>query len=332
MGSAGASLNPGGRVLVRRVCGLGDLILTIPWLTALREVHPGASIHALCSARHSQFLKEMGIVQEAFPEEGSGWHHLFSASGGGPTCKLRPDPSWYDLVYLFLPDPQAPLALALERRVGKRIRVLPAGASLSDPIHASLLPFRAMGMEFREELSMGLGSQTADRSSECFLVHPGSGSRLKNWPPERFAALMERISTACPWAHWRIIQGPADQEAVGALCGLWKGPVEVLSVSSLSSLARQIQGSYLFVGNDSGVTHLAAFLGVPTLAIFGPSDPDRWAPLGRRVQVAFRPEYCRPCHHSMEQPQCAPPCGRFPSVPEAWERLLSLGLLTGRGP
>jgi len=143
---------------------------------------------------------------------------------------------------------------------------------------------------------------------------------------------MEKISTACPWAHWRIIQGPADQEPVGRLCGLWKGPVEILRTSSLSWLARQIEGSSLFVGNDSGVTHLAAFLGVRTLAIFGPSDPDRWAPLGSRVQVVFRPEHCRPCHQAREQPQCAPPCQRFPSVEEAWERFLYLGLLPGSGP
>ncbi len=332
MGLEGAGPKQVGRVLVRRVCGLGDLILTIPWLIALRGVHPGWSIHALCSAQHAEFLKDMGILHEAFPEEGSGWHHLFSAQGDGPTCKLRPDPSWYDQIYLFLSDPQAPLALALEKRVGKRVRVLPARPSLSDPVHASLVPFKAMGMEFKKKLSVGLGSHIAERSQECFLVHPGSGSRLKNWPPERFASLMEKISTACPWAHWRIIQGPADQEPVGRLCGLWKGPVEILRTSSLSWLARQIEGSSLFVGNDSGVTHLAAFLGVRTLAIFGPSDPDRWAPLGSRVQVVFRPEHCRPCHQAREQPQCAPPCQRFPSVEEAWERFLYLGLLPGSGP
>lgn len=324
-------------VLVRRVCGLGDLILTIPWLKALRRLHRAAVVHILGHAQHAELLRELGLVEEGFPEEGSGWHSLYVPGAPVPPRPLRPDPSSYQRVYVFLADPHGPLARTLRDRIGERFVPLPARPDASAHEHAACLPFRAMGLDFQEEqirelATWDLGAskpspKDRQRAEIRFLVHPGSGSPSKNWPAERFAAIMEMVSRIRGDARWAVIQGPSDGEPVATLLHQWRGPMEIFRPSTVAELALYLRQGSLFVGNDSGVTHLAAFLGVPTLAVFGPSDPLNWAPLGPLVRVAFKSEPCHPCHGRTEAHTCQKPCERFPSVQQAWEALLSLGVL-----
>lgn len=313
------------RILVRKVCGLGDMILTIPWLFALREVHPGCSLHLLCHAEQGELMRRLGIVDEVFPDEGSGWHQLFSDSQGKHPLKLRPDPCQYAHVYLFSAHEDSALACALRKTIRGNVTILPARPGASETLHASTLPFRAMGMVLEERFFQGLEQNRPESREKRFFVHPGSGSNLKNWAPENFVALMEKISRLAPWASWTVLEGPSDREAVGSLCRLWKGRLEVSKPGALSFLASNLKEASLFLGNDSGVTHLAAFLGIPTLALFGPSDPRIWSPLGRRVNVASHQEDCQPCHLFGRKEECKGPCRRFPTLQEAWEALLYLG-------
>jgi heptosyltransferase-3 len=120
-----------------------------------------------------------------------------------------------------------------------------------------------------------------DRLPRGFLaVHPGSGSPAKNWPAERFAALADRLAPAAPWL---LIEGLADREAAGPLRAQPRAvPSTVLPVRVLGAV---LAGSGLFVGNDSGISHVAAAFGAPVLALFGPTDPAVWSPVGRRVQA-----------------------------------------------
>jgi ADP-heptose:LPS heptosyltransferase len=126
-------------------------------------------------------------------------------------------------------------------------------------------------------------------------IAPGSGAREKNWPEEFFLAVAN-------W--WR--------ERTGGISVLLIGPVEAarggidrlsehcLAVGDLrlSQAAALISRSAVYLGNDSGVSHLAAAVGVPTVALFGPSDPRQWAPRGGRVTVISRQIHCSPCSTS----------------------------------
>ena len=126
-------------------------------------------------------------------------------------------------------------------------------------------------------------------------IAPGSGAREKNWPEEFFLAVAK---------EWR--------ERTGGIAMLLVGPVEAarggidrlrqdclaLSNLTLSQVAAVISRSAVYLGNDSGITHLAAAVGVPTVALFGPSDPRQWAPRGRRVTVVSRQVHCSPCSNS----------------------------------
>lgn len=98
------------------------------------------------------------------------------------------------------------------------------------------------------------------------ILHPFSGSAKKNWPLTHFQALaaaLGRVDWTC---------GP-EESLAGAV-----------RFDDLAELGRWISGASLFIGNDSGITHLAAAVGTPTLALFGPSDPSIWCPAGDHVR------------------------------------------------
>jgi ADP-heptose:LPS heptosyltransferase len=103
---------------------------------------------------------------------------------------------------------------------------------------------------------------------ESIVIHPFSGSSRKNWPLQRFRQLSERLSLRTEW-----VVGP-DEELPNAQ-----------RFDDLSTLARWIRGARLYVGNDSGIAHLAAATGACTVALFGATAQSVWAPRGHCVTV-----------------------------------------------
>jgi ADP-heptose:LPS heptosyltransferase len=120
-----------------------------------------------------------------------------------------------------------------------------------------------------------------DRLSPRFLaMHPGSGAAGKNWPADRFAALAERLAAGHPFL---LVEGPADADAAAPARAI-PGTVHARDLPP-RVLGAVLAHASLYVGNDSGVSHLAAAWGAPVLALFGPTDPALWAPVGPRVRV-----------------------------------------------
>jgi heptosyltransferase-3 len=111
-----------------------------------------------------------------------------------------------------------------------------------------------------------------DLAREDFaVIHPFSGSPKKNWPLENFRALAAQLEQTMPVSWCR---GPEDPPLPGAV-----------EIADLYELACWLARAALFAGNDSGVTHLAAAVGTPVLALFGPTDPEVWAPRGENVRI-----------------------------------------------
>jgi ADP-heptose:LPS heptosyltransferase len=104
------------------------------------------------------------------------------------------------------------------------------------------------------------------------VIHPFSGSPRKNWPLEKFQALAHALERTMP-VHW--CAGPDDPPLPGAI---YK--------EDLYDLACWLARARLYIGNDSGITHLAAAAGTPVLALFGPTDPAVWGPRGPNVRIA----------------------------------------------
>jgi heptosyltransferase III len=103
------------------------------------------------------------------------------------------------------------------------------------------------------------------------VIHPFSGSSRKNWPLDRFRELASRLRLRVEWTA-----GPEEELA------------EATRFEDLGELASWMAGAELYIGNDSGITHLAAALGMRTLALFGPTAPQTWAPRGENVRVLHR--------------------------------------------
>lgn len=123
----------------------------------------------------------------------------------------------------------------------------------------------------------GLGDQ-------FLAIHPGSGAPSKNWTSEGFQALVDALSPESPWL---LVEGPADG---GAAEALRRHPRAHLAHDlPLRVLGALLSRARLFVGNDSGVGHLAAAWDAPTLALYGPTDPEVWSPVGSRVSVLRSP-------------------------------------------
>lgn len=121
------------------------------------------------------------------------------------------------------------------------------------------------------------------------VVHPGSGSRHKWWPADRWRATIDALVTA-GWAV-RVLEGEADGAAVAAIFAgasvpdAWPGAVTVVRGEGLGAVAARLAGASAVIANDSGIAHLAAGLGAPVVAVFGPTDPATWRPRGPRVVV-----------------------------------------------
>jgi len=126
-------------------------------------------------------------------------------------------------------------------------------------------------------------------SRPTFTLHPGSGSSRKNWSPESFASVAnlarKRMGVQCAF-----VSGPADAGILEHILPALDEPPAVIARDwSLGQVAALLHRSSMYLGNDSGISHLAAALGVPGIALFGPTRPEVWAPRGDWIRAVGRP-------------------------------------------
>jgi ADP-heptose:LPS heptosyltransferase len=130
------------------------------------------------------------------------------------------------------------------------------------------------------------GVDLKNKYNPLIAVHPGSGSKAKNWPLENYVSLVQRLYQSCRGTAL-VVEGPAERNMIDnmseALDGITFIALQSLALPLLAAILSQCS---LFIGNDSGITHLAAALGVPTIALFGPTDPYIWGPRGKKVFIA----------------------------------------------
>lgn len=181
---------------------------------------------------------------------------------------------------------------ARSRRVLAQDPAPPAGVG---PVGLWLArPLAALGLDpvvppptlvFSPEETAAAGRIATSLPTRFLALHPGSGSPSKNWPPERFVGLLAAVEPDRPWL---LVLGPAEGEGPPPLVA----QARAVRASGLPPrvLAALLARAGLLVGNDSGVSHLAAAAGAPTLALFGPTDPSIWAPLGPAVEVVRSPD------------------------------------------
>ena len=293
------------RILCIRGGGLGDLIVTLPTLELLRRQWPDAHLELLGHPR----LAEIAVGRFYLDAVRSVNHGPLSTFFM-PRAVL--DPDWmdymgsFDLVLSYFYDPDTLFQANLQRcEPGQIITFsprLPADfgrpaahyfAQMVEPLDLHLKdPWSRLAVtdEDRQAAASFLSGMAAD--TRLVALHPGSGSETKNWPVASWAGLGCQLSADDPRVTLLVVEGEADGPRVEALLEAWKG-VSLLRARwlPLPILAALLQRAALFVGHDSGVTHLAAAADeeLPIVALFGPSDPAIWAPPRPGVEVLHPP-------------------------------------------
>lgn len=270
------------RILLIRSGGLGDAILTLPVAHRLRNLHPDAELHVLGNGTMLAAARLTALFTGSHSLDGAGFSALFAESG--PTDFLRAFFAPFDRVYCFTAGNGPRLArtiLASGARACATLDPRPPDG-LNTHITGHLLSI--LGPETPPaELPRPVHPAPHARDSRLLVIHPGSGGIPKTWPLERFLAVAE---------HWPgetiLLLGPAERER--GYRERIAGNLRTLDNPPLSKAAEILSGAGVSLGNDSGVSHLAALAGAPSVVLFGPGDPRVWRPIGDRVTVIASPD------------------------------------------
>ncbi|MBK9113440.1 MAG: glycosyltransferase family 9 protein [Nitrospira sp.] len=293
-------------VLVIHPGALGDVLLARPALSAIRNQFPQHEIALLAGESVGMLLCGAGEVDRVFRLESTYLSELWAGLDS-----LRSEfKVWLqncDVAVGWLPDTDGILAATL-RVSGVQYTCLKSASSAD--LHAEhqaaryLAAIQLSGINqmvgtplvlspiIREQGRRILEGLIRENRQPVVVIHPGSGSSHKCIEAQRLVPVIDWLLQAdmAPL----LLEGPSDREAVERVLATIKVDVPVIRGLALSTMAGVLSHAKLYVGHDSGVTHLAAALSVPTIACFGPTDSRRWAPLGRAVSiVSGAPCTCR---------------------------------------
>lgn len=285
-------------IVIIRPGAIGDTLLALPILQALRAqfVHP--HITFVGNIAVLPLAQKAGLVDAVSDYQALQWSELFS-DAGVQAPELRNMLRGADRVIGWLRGDGRLVERNLREAGAKQVIVAPGRPPEGERIHILDYLARTIGMEgvpgtFHID-RLGIDGVHHIERRDRVAIHPGSGSERKCWPVEQFAGVIERL-----WQQGRavlVVGGPADGERLAYLQQRLVPPapglLAMLEGAPLIDVARQLQQCRCYLGNDSGITHLAAMLGLPTIALFGPSDPLAWHPVGPDdglIRVIFEPD------------------------------------------
>ncbi len=287
---------PEQKLLIIHQGALGDFILTFPAIIQLKKYF--FRIDVLCQQKLGQLACNLKLVEHCLPLESARFVSLYS---GTPDSTIMSLLSAYQFILLFSFSKELERSLNTIR--GPIIRRIPPRPARSKTIHVTqyllqnlsgLKIFKDSNIKIESRLSKIPHSDLRDSAFDPakIMIHPGSGSPKKNWPLNYFIETEKMLHSAGLTPEFII--GPAEKSLSANLSAT--GTLRIVHLMhDLNELVHLLKAAGGFIGNDSGVSHLAAFLGLPTVAIFGPSDPQRWRPIGRAVRTIKPIINCRHC-------------------------------------
>ncbi len=278
-------------IVVIRPGAIGDTLLTFPILRALRDNFTGPHITLVGNAAVLPLALATGLVAEVLDYQSPLWSELFSSAGIHAPA-LRSLLKGTDLAICWLRDPDHLVEHNLQQAGVQQLTIAPGRPPEGERIHVIAYLARTVGVSAEWTFAQNVGRGVGQSVEAPIAIHPGSGGARKCWPIEKFAAVIEWL-----WQRRRpvlVVIGPADGERLDYLRQHLDPPepelLTLLVNAPLIEVAQQLEGCRCYLGNDSGVTHLAALLGLSTVALFGPSDPAVWGPVGRLVKVIYEPD------------------------------------------
>ena len=260
---------------------LGDVLQAVPALRGLRAAAPAAPITFVGQPRLARLLVDLGAAQHARTFDGFGLEALFVDAPTPPALaeavsRVKNVVSWFgsrDETYRRRLRALAPRALVAppvpddDTPVWRHLLGTLAGWDLAIPERVE--PLRAPPLP--------AGDAAADAGRPRLVVHPGSGGDWKRWPAERFAEVIRALRRRRAF-EVLVHQGPADAEPAQRLLTLLEGDAAVLLQPELTRLAAVLGAARAYLGGDSGVSHLAAAVGTPSVVLFPSATYRRWTP------------------------------------------------------
>jgi len=300
------------KILMIHQGGVGDFILCLPAFESIRRHYSGLRIELMAYPRILQLVEGRYYVDMGKSIDQGGLSSFYLKNG-----KLNGSISRYfggfDQAFLFLKDRDGIFSNNVKRtgvkkvfsispfpKKGRRVHVidhmLSSLVSMGIP-RGGKIPRIFLLEEDRRVAEAWLSQRGAYERVRKGLValHPGSGSRKKLWPIGNFFNLAEKI-TGDLRLNTILFIGPAERDYLGSelermrsIIPIWAEDIPLIHVAALLDRCR------CYIGNDSGITHLAAAVGLPTIALFGPTDPEMWGPRGERVVILRKDLDCSPC-------------------------------------
>lgn len=326
------------KILVRSPNWVGDAVLITPTLAILKKHYPDSHITALVTPWVEPLLAHNPELDEVVVYDPKGKHRSWVARLGFVKSLRK---AGFDMAILFPNSFHAALIAYLARipmRVGYNTdgrgwllthRIpLSKEAGLKHQVGYYLDIIRALGIaekpqglclklspadnKFAEEL---LATRGIHPSEFLVAMHPGAVKPEKRWSAERFADVASGLITRYG-AYIILLGSPVEQDLLQHISNQISSPqVLIPQTDNLMQVAAIIGRSQMFIGNDSGLMHIAAALRVPTVAIFGPGSPATTAPwMDKSLYRIVLEEFdCRPCHQRFftecsPSPQGKPPC------------------------
>jgi len=299
-------------ILVIHQGALGDFILALPALKTLRKAFPHAKSAIMGYPRILELVHERFYADDIFSVDQKGMASFFTRDGN-LDFTLSQFFNTFDLIVVFGKDTEGAIIGSLKKVCRGQILSINSFPPWDEEVHLTdhlLKQFARYGFS-RSKPHPKLYLKGSDREwgmafwrskgvsqigrSKVIILHPGSGSKKKVWPLDRFLNLARTLQDhLC--SKVLIVLGPAEGTEVRKVFETMGPDAPILAKGlPLLQLASMMEGCWFFIGNDSGISHMAAALGLPTLAIFGPTDQKVWSPRGRKAFVVCREVHCSPC-------------------------------------
>lgn len=289
-----------GHTLAMHPGALGDLLLAVPALRALRAAEPGARLALAAQPRIGRLLVALGVADDAVAFDALGLGALFVddpalapadlvRGAGRVVCWFGArDPSFAARLRGLAPGAVVAPSVPAEGGAVWEHLLATVGVAAGDGVARGegLAAPVTVPDSLLDAGRCALGAAGWDGVTPLLVVHPGASGPAKRWPAEGFARV---LAPGAPAGRVVVLhEGPTDADAVDAVASRLKDVPLILRQPALEALAGALGLAGACLGNDSGVSHLAAAVGTPTLALFRQEHLAwrSWAPVGRAVVVA----------------------------------------------
>lgn len=279
-----------GKILVIRGGAIGDFILTLPAISALRQQFPEAFLEILGYPHIARLALAGRLVDRVQSIEARALAGFF-ARNGELEADLADYFSEFDLIVSYLYDPDRIFQSNVGRCTAAQFIAGPHRPGKSDRLHASrvfLKPLERLAIFDADAVPrLDLPKQISPLNQ--LALHPGSGSEEKNWPENKWSELLQYLIDHTTF-NLLLIGGEAEigrlQRLVAALPPSRIRVAQNLPLPELANLLCECSG---FIGHDSGISHLAAAAGLPAILLWGETDQQIWSPPGDRITLLREP-------------------------------------------